>query len=206
MNFRCLILLIVVSFSWIKNTSAQDTTLVGRFSVGVVGSYFKTNIAEEVYKGGAGFQMRYFPSQGFAFSISYNRLQSSILRFNQISKAYNSSIGFGVEKHVPLGSFSPYLGLEAGLNFTRVNSNLVKLPSNITYFQNNLPNYLFKPKIGCIYYINDNLFAHVEGAFNWVISADRANSNPLFDDSYTAIYFGRKIPTFSIGIHYLFRE
>lgn len=68
------------------------------------------------------------------------------------------------------------------------------------------PTTFFKPKIGLAYAIHENLFATVEGAYFWVISPDRANTNPLYDDSYTAIYFGRKLPTVSIGIHYLFNQ
>ena len=197
---------LIVFLLFSKNVIAQDSTLVGRFSVGFLGSYSKSNIIEETAKGGGCFQFRYFPSQNFAFSLTYQNLRSSIIRYDQKSLAFNSSLGFGFEKHVRIGSFSPYIGLEAGLNITKVKSNLIQLPSNINHFQNNLPNYLFKPKVGFLYYINDNIFANLEGTFNWTISADRANTNPLFDDSYTAIYFGRKVPTVSIGIHYLFKE
>lgn len=201
-NYYFLIVFLFIS----KSAFAQDSTLVGRFSIGLLGSYSKSNIIEETAKGGGGLQFRYFPSQNFAFSLTYQNLRTSIIRFDKLSQAYNSSLGFGFEKHVPIGSFSPYIGLEAGLNITKVKSGLIQLPSNIKYFQNNLPNYLFKPKIGFLYYVNDNLFANFEGTFNWTISADRANTNPLFDDSYTAIYFGRKVPTLSIGVHYLFKE
>ncbi|MES2797506.1 MAG: hypothetical protein V4683_16160 [Bacteroidota bacterium] len=185
---------------------AQDSTLVGRFSAGLVGSYSQSNIADEKSKGGLGLQFRYFPNPGSAFSLSYHNVHSTVERFGKLSRGINSSIGVGFEKHLPIGNFSPYLGIELGLNITKVKSELIKLPSNNEYFQNNLPNYLFKPKAGLLYNLNDNLMAHFEGSYNWVISSDRENTNPLYDDSYSAIYFGRKIIIVSIGIHYLFNE
>jgi hypothetical protein len=186
--------------------SAQDTSLIGRFSAGISGLYSKSNLAYEKANGGFGLQFRYFPNMKNAFVISYQNVHSSVIRFEKLSQAFNSSLAFGFEKHVPISNFSPYLALEVGLNITKVKSDLIQLPSNNQFFQNDLPNYLFKPKLGCGYRINDNIFLNVEGAFNWVISADRDNSNPLFDDSYTAIYFGRKVPTVSLGLHYLFNE
>ena len=198
---------LITLFCFISFVSyTQDSTLIGRFSAGLLGSYSKSNISDELAKGGFGLQFRYFPSPKAAFSITYQNIRSSVERFEKTSQCFNSSLGFGFEKHVPIGNFSPYIGLEVGLNIARVKSELIQLPSNIKYFQNNLPNYLFKPKAGMFYKINDNLLAHFEGTFNWVISADRDNTNPLFDDSYTAIYFGRKVPTISLGIHYLFNE
>ena len=131
---------------------------------------------------------------------------SQISRLNKISNCINYSLGLGYEKHIPIGNFSPYLGIEAGINFTNVKSNFIKLPANIIYFQQNLPNYLFKPKIGALFKLNDNVFVNLEGSYNWVISLNRDFTNPLYDDSYTAIFFGRKLPTLSIGVHYLFNE
>ncbi len=198
---------LIVIFCFISEVSfSQDSTLIGRFSTGLLGSYSKSNISDELAKGGFAIQFRYFPIPKAAFSLTYQNIRSSVDRFQKTSQGFNSSLSFGFEKHVPFGSFSPYIGLEVGLNITRVESELIQLPSNIKYFQNNLPNYLFRPKAGVFYKINDNLLAHFEGTFNWVISADRNNANPLFDDSYTAIYFGRKVPTISVGIHYLFNE
>lgn len=165
-----------------------------------------SNIADEQEKGGFGLQLRYFPTAKFAFVFSYNNTKSTVERYAKISTGRNASLGFGFERHFLINNFSPYVGLEAGLNFTTVKSDLLKLASNEKYFQNHLPNYLFKPKIGLAYAIHENLFATVEGAYFWVISPDRANTNPLYDDSYTAIYFGRKLPTVSIGIHYLFNQ
>ncbi len=206
MKFRQSINFLLI-FLLISNLSfSQDSTLVGRFSVGVFGSYSKSNIVEEATKGGAGLQFRYFPSTNFAFSLTYQNLGTTIIRYEKLSKANNSSLGFGIEKHIPFNNFSPYIGLEAGLNITKVKSGLIQLPSNIVNFQNNLPTYLLKPKVGLRYSINNNIFANFEASFNWAISADREYTNPLFDDSYTAIYFGRKVPTVSIGLHYLFKE
>jgi hypothetical protein len=185
---------------------AQDSTLIGRFSVGILGSVPISKIAEETPLGGFGLHFRYFPNERSGFSLSYQNLRSTISRYQKPSKGFNSSLGFGYEKHVPFGNFSPYIGLEVGINIIKVNSELIKLPSNIEFFQNNLPNYLIKPKAGFFYKINDNLMANVEGTYNWVFSSDRANSNPLFDDSYTALYFGRKVFSVSLGVHYLFNE
>lgn len=203
--FRKAVLIVLLS-SLSQPFFAQDSTLIGRFSVGVHGSYFKSNISDEKSKGGGGFQLRYFPRPQSAFVMSYQNTRSTVLRYEKISKGINYSLGFGFERHVVLGNFSPYLGLEVGLNITKVNSVLVKLASNEKYFQNNLANYLFKPKAGLAFTINDHLFATAEASYYWVISADRANTNPLYDDSYTPIYFGRKLPMASIGLHYLFNE
>lgn len=200
------IIILSLFFLYSFQNIAQDTTLIGRFSAGVTGLYSKSNLDYEKANGGFGLQFRYFPNAKGAFTISYQNVRSSVTRFEKLSQAINTSLAFGFEKHVPIANFSPYIGLEMGLNIIKVKSDLIKLPSNIQYFQQNLPNYLFKPKVGFCYAINDNVFANFEGTFNWVISADRENTNPLFDDSYTAIYFGRKVPTISLGLHYLFNE
>jgi hypothetical protein len=192
----------IISF----NIYPQDSTLIGRFSIGISGIYSKSNLADEQAKGGGCVQFRFFPRDKSAFTISYQNIRSSVERLGKISTGINSSLGIGLERHFPISNFSPYLGLELGLNITKVKSELIKLPSNNEFFQNNLPNYLFKPKVGFLYNVTENIFVNFEGTFNWVISADRDNTNPLFDDSYTAIYFGRKVPTVSIGIHYLFDE
>jgi opacity protein-like surface antigen len=185
---------------------AQDSTLIGRFSVGLLGSFSTTNISEEVSKGGFALQFRYFPVANSAFSLTYQNLRTSIARFERVSKCTNSNLGFGYEQHVPFNKFSPYAGLEVGLNITKTRSSLRHLPSNNQYFQNNLPNLLFKPKIGLLYNINSNILVHFEGSYNWIIATDRDNNNPLFDDVGTAIYFGRKVPTIAIGMHYKFNE
>lgn len=196
------ILFNIISFS----IFSQDSTLIGRFSLGILGSYSKSNLSYEKAKGGFGAQFRYFPGNKSAFTVSYQNIRSSVERYGKISTGINSSLSLGLERHFLIGNFSPYLGFELGLNITKVNSELLKLPSNNEYFQNNLPNYLFKPKVGFLYFVTENIFVNTEATYNWVVSASRENTNPLFDDSYTAIYFGRKVPTISIGIHYLFNE
>jgi hypothetical protein len=187
-------------------SKSQDSTLVGRFGFSGYGAYSKSNIAEEIAKGGFGGEFRYFPSPKVAFVLSYQNMKSGITRFGKQSSASNYSMSLGIEKHFDLGNFSPYIGQEIGLNFTKVKSHLIAEPANLKNFQNDLPNYLIKPKIGLHYKITDNLHAQLQGSFNWVFSTDRQNTNPLLDENYEAIYFGRKAATFSIGIMYLFDE
>ncbi len=199
-------LIILFFFKIIHFSNAQDSTLIGRFAISGLGSYSKSNIIDEIAKSGFGLQFRYFPTPKAAFIINFQNVWSAVERYGKISRGANFSLGFGVEKHIPIGNFSPYLGLEAGINFTRVHSDLIQLPVNSQFFQNDLPNYLLKPKLGVLYKINENLHAQFETTFNWVISADRQNTNPLFDDAGKPIYFGRKVVTGSIGIMYLFGE
>jgi hypothetical protein len=185
---------------------AQDSTLIGRLAIGGTGLYAKSNIAEETSKVGYAIQFRYFPSPKAAFVLSYSSVKSDIMRLGKNNGASNSSIGLGFEKHFPFGNFSPFIGLEAGLNFKKVRSSLLQLPSNNKYFQQDLPNYLIKPKLGFLYKINESLHTQVEAGYFWTFNTDKQNTNPLFDESGQPIYFGRKIAVVSLGLMYLFAE
>jgi Outer membrane protein beta-barrel domain len=185
---------------------AQDSTLVGRYGITGLANYSISNISEEKEKGGFGFELRYFPTPKGAFVLSFQDLFSSVTRFGKKSDASNYSLSGGFEKHMVFGNFSPYVGFGMGLNFSKIKSELILLPSNIKYFQNNLATYLIKPTIGLHYKINENFNAQLQANYNWTFSTDRLNTNPLFDDSYKAIYFGRKVATISIGVMYLFNE
>ena len=84
----------IISF----NVLAQDSTLIGRFSVGISGIYSKSNLDYEKAKGGIGAQFRYFPKDKSVFTMSYQNIRSTVERFGKISTGINSSLGIG-QKH-----------------------------------------------------------------------------------------------------------
>jgi hypothetical protein len=188
-----------------KIAIAQDSTLVGRFSLGILPNIGKSNIAEESLSKGFVLQFKYFANPKFAFSMSQGNGFTSITHNSSKHRIHKKDIGLGAEYHHPFGKFSPFVGLEAGLSFFKTSSPLVKASYN-QYFLNNLALYFFKPKAGLMYSINHHLKATCEAALFWSYHPEDRLLNPLTDHDGKQMFFGRKTPTVSVGVHYMFNE
>lgn len=187
-----------------QNSLAQDSTFIGRFALGVNFGVGSSNTPEESRHSGYQAQLRYFPTPKLAFVMSQSGFFSDIQRA-ETSKAFKHSISFGGEKYFNLTKFNPYLGLEGGLSFVKVNSDLINNQEN-RYFLNSLALYLFKPKVGVQINITDNLHTRLEANYHWSFHSDGFVQNPLFDTSGNPMYFGRKVAFFSVGVGWLFNE
>jgi outer membrane protein W len=184
---------------------AQDSSLVGRFSILTSGLVGKSDIPAESLGKGYLLQLRYFPNPKFAFVLSHARSFHTIPESSQSYPARKGSISLGGEFHLPIGSFSPYIGTEAGLSFTRVHHSQVHNKAN-QYFQNSLALLLIKPKTGLQYQLNKNLHLQAEAQYYLSFHPESRLNNPFVTESGQSIFWGRKIMVFSLGIGYLFNE
>lgn len=184
---------------------AQDSSLVGRFGLGLNLLVGQPSNAEESLGKGYHAQLKYFPNPKLAFVLSTGQIFSALARNNETHPGNSFSISMGGELHKPMGSFSPYVGVELGVSFIHSSSSLVTATHN-KYFINNLAVYLLKPKAGCMYAINDNLRANADLSYYWGYHPESRLLNPLFDNNGQPMFYSRKFALFSLGISYLFNE
>ncbi len=199
-------------FCSIKPLLAQDSTLVGHFSLGLMGQYnsvvpLETETYRSTEKGLGGYKlfMKYYKNSRWVLLMAFQSVRSSENRLNKNSFAKLTSYTWGLEHHIPVGNFSPFIGFEGGFSFHNYKSHLIKMPQNITYFINNFPLAAARPKVGFSYLIVRNISINAEYSYNLNFSFDKASRNPLFDENNNELYFSRKSHGLSIGVAYKFK-
>lgn len=202
---------IAITFFAISISKAQDSTLLGKFSVGILGQYCpivqqetETYNSNEIGKGGFKLFMKYFRNNRWALTMSFQNTTSYEMRLDKKSKARIRSFMWGLEHHIPIGKIVPYLGLEGGFSFHKYKTHLTSLPQNQLYFIDNFPLVAARPKIGVGYLINPKIRLDAEYSYNWNFSFDKASRNPLFDENGAELYFSRKSHAIGLGISYFF--
>lgn len=195
-----------------KSLLAQDTTLIGHFSLGLMGQYnsvipLETETYKSSEKGLGGYKliMKYHKNSHWVLLMAFQSVRSSENRLNKDSFAKITSYTWGLEHHVPLGRFSPFIGFEGGFAFHNYKSHLIKMPQNIKYFINNFPLAAARPKAGFSFLVSKNININAEYSYNLNFSFDKASKNPLFDENKDELYFSRKSYGISLGLAYVFK-
>jgi hypothetical protein len=189
------LVIILVGSSSFAQTSPSDPKL-GHFALGAQAAFGPKGFVYEKPHLGYSLSLKYFNSEKGCFSINHTQLFSGI---ESVASSRKYSLSLGGERHFVVGRFSPYLGLEGGLNFIAVSSDYLKGGQN-EYFINNIPLYLFRPKLGVNVALNQTFAVNLEYVYQWSAHLDRDSLNELFVNAETAYAFSRKTPYIGLGL------
>lgn len=186
-----------------NETFAQKT--VGRLALGLEAGYDIHSGPLE--KGGLniGGNFRYFPTSKAALVISVRNYAVSFQNAPTENSFVNTTISLGGEKHFNFNKFSPYLGLEAGLQFSAASSFLMRLPSNSAYV-NNSAKYIFVPKAGLFYQLTNHL--NLVGEAVLINTFSPGDLAPLYDknNDNLAPLLSKTNYLLSLGLVFKFNE
>ncbi len=191
------------SDSIVANNDVKET-YSGRFAANIYG--FKSIVkAPENTNIGWGLGLKFFPSEKFALGVSYFS-QNSDFEIYKTSFS-QKAIVLGFERYWLISKLNPFLGADLGLHFEKTTSDLLKLPYNIeSYYQEYERKYIFSPKLGLLYNINDKIFASLQANYDLVINPSSISSNLYNDSDNSFIIPSNKNLRFSVGIVYKFKE
>jgi hypothetical protein len=198
---NCLVLLVLQLFSLsIFAQNVASTQKIGQYAFAIQGAYGQGDFSFEKPHVGYSMTLKYFNTPKACFTLNHTQLFSSI---DQVATSRKYSMSLGFERHFVVRSFSPYVGLEGGLNFIAVGSDYLKGGQN-EYFINNLPLFLARPKVGMNIALGKNLAANVEYVYHWSAHSSGNSTNALFVNAETSYVFSRKTPYVALGLQYTF--